>query len=69
MITVDATRSDVERQGFSADEAARIIGIGRTTVYDLIKQGRIRSVKIGVRRIIPKGEIDRLLGGDDNGAA
>jgi len=59
----------LERQGYSPAEAARTIGCGRTTIYELIKQGRLRVVKIGVRTIIPRTEIDRLLNGDDNRAA
>lgn len=56
----------LERRGYSPAEAARIIGCGRTKMYDLIKEGRIRVVKIGARTIIPKSEIDRLLNGTDD---
>ncbi len=56
----------LERRGYSPAEAARIVGCGRTKVYDLIKEGRIRPVKIGTRTIIPKSEIDRLLNGTDD---
>jgi len=56
----------LERRGYSPTEAARIIGCGRTKVYDLIKEKRIRVVKIGARTIIPKSEIDRLLNGTDD---
>jgi len=59
----------LERRGYSPAEAARIIGCGRTKMYDLIKEGRIRVVKIGARTIIPKSEIDRLLNGTDDSRA
>ncbi len=60
----------LERRGYSPAEAARIIGCGRTKVYDLIKEGRIRVVKIGTRTIVSRDEIDRLLiGTDDTRAA
>jgi excisionase family DNA binding protein len=59
----------VEKQGYSVDEACYATGVRRTKLYDLIKQGRIRSVKIGARTIIPKSEIDRLLNGNDDRAA
>jgi excisionase family DNA binding protein len=34
-------------------EAAQILGIGRTTLYDLIRTNRIRTVKVGARRLVP----------------
>ena len=33
-------------------EAARLAGVGRTTVYEAIGAGTLRSVKIGKRRLI-----------------
>jgi excisionase family DNA binding protein len=33
-------------------EAAQVLGIGRATVYDLIRSGRLRSVKDGAMRFI-----------------
>jgi excisionase family DNA binding protein len=65
MVAANAIRETLERQGYSVDECAYMIGCGRTKVFDLIKEGRIRVVKIGVRTIIPKSEIDRLLNGAD----
>lgn len=58
-----------ERRGYSVDETAKIIGCGRVTVYELIKQGRLRRVKVGARTIIPMSEIEKLLNGDDNRTA
>lgn len=33
-------------------EAARLAGLGRTTVYEAIGTGELRSIKIGSRRLI-----------------
>jgi excisionase family DNA binding protein len=54
----------VERQGYNVSEGARIVGVGRTTMHKLIREGRIKVVKIGARTIIPRHEIDRILSGD-----
>ena len=43
----------------SVDELTKILGIGRNTAYDLIRCGKIRSVRIGHKIRIPK---DSLLG-------
>jgi excisionase family DNA binding protein len=39
-------------------EAAQVLGIGRATLYDLMRSGRIRSVKDGGMRFIT---LDALL--------
>jgi excisionase family DNA binding protein len=51
--------------GFTIDDAARQLSVGRSTVYRLIRQGTIRIVKIGSRTIVPASEIDRLLALND----
>jgi excisionase family DNA binding protein len=37
----------------SIDEAARLLGIGRSATYDLLGAGRLRSLAIGRRRLVP----------------
>lgn len=37
----------------TTDEAARQLGVGRSTLYDLIRSYRLRTVKIGRRRLVP----------------
>jgi excisionase family DNA binding protein len=36
----------------STDEAADLAGIGRTTIYEAIRSGDLKSLKIGRRRLI-----------------
>jgi excisionase family DNA binding protein len=43
------------------EEAARALGIGRSLVYDLIRSGRLRSFKVGSRRLIPADAIDDAI--------
>jgi len=38
-----------------------VVPIGRTSLYKLIKEGKLKSVLIAGRRIIPATEADRLL--------
>ncbi len=44
----------------SIEEAARVLGIGRTALYSEIGAGRIRSVKVGRRRLIPSSVISEI---------
>jgi excisionase family DNA binding protein len=41
------------RLGWSAEEAAEQLGIGRSVMFELIRTGQVRSVKIRRRRIVP----------------
>ena len=41
-----------ERLAVSPGEAARLAGVGRTTLYEAIGSGELRSLKIGKRRLI-----------------
>ena len=49
----------------TVDEAAELLGIGRTKTYRLIAAGQLRTVQIGRRRLVPRSElhafIDELL--------
>jgi excisionase family DNA binding protein len=42
-------------------EACRYIGLGKSTLYELLKAGRIEGVKCGSRRLIFKASLDAFL--------
>jgi excisionase family DNA binding protein len=37
------------------------LGVGRTTAFDLVKTGKLLSVTIGARRLVPESEVDRYI--------
>jgi excisionase family DNA binding protein len=43
--------------------ACQLTGLGRTTIYELIKSGKLRSVKIGRARLIDKASLRAMLDG------
>lgn len=45
----------------SPRDAARAIGISRSSLYRLMKQGRIRTVKLGRRTLVPTSELSALI--------
>jgi hypothetical protein len=53
--------SNCERLGYSVIEAAGALGMAPSGLWKWIALGKIRSVKIGNRRIISAGELERLL--------
>jgi excisionase family DNA binding protein len=46
------------------DEAQAVSGLSRSTLYELIKSGRLRAVKVAGRRLIPRDALEQLLLGD-----
>jgi excisionase family DNA binding protein len=51
------------RAAFSIEQACQTIGVSRPTLYKLMRQGRLRSVMLGGRRVIPADAIAELLAG------
>jgi excisionase family DNA binding protein len=50
-----------ERLVYSVDEAADLLGIGRTYMFRLVTTGEIDSFKIGSRRKIPRDALDGYI--------
>lgn len=45
------------------NEAARLTGLGRSTIYRRIEDGTLRHVKVGKRTLIPYAALAALCGG------
>jgi excisionase family DNA binding protein len=45
----------------TAEEAAEVVGVGRTKVYELLRVGQIESVRIGRCRRIPLRAIQEYV--------
>ena len=43
------------------EEAARMLGVGRTKVYELMRSGALRSVRVGGLRRIPVAALDEFV--------
>jgi excisionase family DNA binding protein len=44
-------------------EAAKRLGISRSTCYQLVNDGRLKTVKIGARRLVPVSAIEQFING------
>jgi excisionase family DNA binding protein len=51
------------RRALSICETAQVCGLSRATIYRLIEQKRLATLKIGARRLVPLSAIDALLNG------
>ena len=52
---------NVPKLGYSPAEAAYALALGRTKTYELIAQGKLRSIRVGKRVIVPADAIREFL--------
>ena len=45
----------------SVRDAAHELGIGRDTAYQLVREGRLRSIAVGRKRLIPRAELAAFI--------
>jgi len=45
----------------SVREAARELGLGRDSTYSLVRVGRLRSVRVGRRVLVPRAELEAFV--------
>ena len=55
--------STIEKRALSIAEAAQTCGLSRATLYRLIEQKKLLTVKLGARRLVPVAALDALLNG------
>jgi excisionase family DNA binding protein len=45
----------------SVNDAAKALGVGRTSIYALIGEGRIETVKLGRRTLVKVASLRKLI--------
>lgn len=56
MVTVTEPRATL-----TVEEAAAILGIGRTLAFELARTGRLPTIRLGRRILVPRAALDRML--------
>jgi excisionase family DNA binding protein len=64
-MTVDPLHPTQPAQLLSIDEVMERLGVGRNTVFNLMGSGRLRSVKLGRRRMISEQAIRDFIASID----
>jgi excisionase family DNA binding protein len=57
----DIDEHEKSRLAFRVQPFCKSIGIGRTKFYELVAAGKIKTVVIGGRRLVPADEAQRLI--------
>ena len=53
---------------YEVDEAAEALRLSRSLLYELIRSGRLRTVKAGRRRLVPVSALDEYVASLDGAA-
>ena len=53
---------------YGVDEAAIALRLSRSVLYELIRSGRLRTVKAGRRRLVPVAALDEYVHSLDGAA-
>lgn len=61
---MSANTPPLDKMAFSIREACAVSSLGRTSIYGHISAGRLRSVRVGGRTIIPADSLHALLSGE-----
>ena len=60
-------REPDSRRTRKPEEVAKILGIGRNQVYELIRSRELRSISVGRKLLVPLTAIDEFLAGQASG--
>ena len=52
-----------DKRALRVNEAAAQYGMSRSTIYKIMAEGTLRTVKIGGRRLIPRDALEALIAG------
>jgi excisionase family DNA binding protein len=52
-----------DKRAYAVKEAAELIGISRSMLYLLIKNGSLRTLKLRGRRLVPRDAVEALIAG------
>lgn len=50
-----------DKLAYGIQEAAEAMSVGKSTVWRWIHDGRVKTVKLGGRTLIPRVELERLI--------
>jgi excisionase family DNA binding protein len=51
----------MERQTLTVEEAARLLGVSRSTAYLAVRRGELPVIRIGRRCVVPRLALEHML--------
>ena len=56
-----ARQHEPQKLAYQINEAVRVSGLSRTTLYELMKTGQLKTVLVAGRRLVPAENLKALL--------
>ena len=56
-----------QRQTYTIEETAKILGLGRSSAYAAAARGEIPTLRIGRKLLVSRKALERLLAGNSTG--
>jgi excisionase family DNA binding protein len=60
-ITTDQSTLTTSKVAYRVNEVVACCGLGRSTIYDEIKAGRLKAIKVAGRRLILRDDLEAFL--------
>lgn len=60
-MTTTTTNSTTLPRAYTVEQAAEHIGVSRAMIYQMVRSGVLKSIRLGRRRFIPEAEMLRIL--------
>ena len=57
----NAAVAPIKRRALRINDAAAALGVGRSTIYKLMSEGKLATVKVAGRRLVPCDNMEALL--------
>jgi excisionase family DNA binding protein len=57
----NAAIAPIKRRALHINDAAAAYGVGRSTLYKLMNEGKLATVKVAGRRLVPGDNMEALL--------
>lgn len=58
------TEATIARQTLTVEEAAQILGIGRTLAFEMARRGELPALRLGRRLVVPRAALEKMLRGE-----
>jgi excisionase family DNA binding protein len=52
----------MQKQTYTVVEAAKVLGIGRGAAYEAARTGKLPTIRVGRRILVPLPNLEKLLG-------
>lgn len=56
--------TEMQPETLSVEQARKVLGLSKNSIYNAIHAGEIPSIKIGGKILVPRRQLERLLAGE-----